>query len=394
MSTDYIPKITDIQTLKNLSQLNQINLSPKYQREFVWNKEKQDHLIYSILQRWPIPSIYLIQCDENGSCKYEVLDGKQRLTTILKFVTNDLKLDDTETLSNTLSVETLFSKAPYTYQNLRNKHQVDNYQFHQYTLSGKWSSLDIEQMFTRLQNGEIHSVGEILYSKENLSIIRAIKNKFGNCCKFSKDLRKNQFYWFCKFYFCYYDLMNYKFCTDKNIKEFYSSLIENKEKETGFLEQMCIVLKSKIFQKLNRFDCIIFFIIFCTYNYGIQWTEEIFIVCKANVSRTNSIKKLFENYAREIKKNDAFVKNKTKIHDLNNLKKKKNQKRNVSAPLKKKIAANQKWKCKKCSQLLDETYQVDHILPLFKEGGNEIDNLQALCPNCHAKKTLNERNIY
>jgi purine-cytosine permease-like protein len=67
------------------------------------------------------------------------------------------------------------------------------------------------------------------------------------------------------------------------------------------------------------------------------------------------------------------------------------QKRNVLTPLiKKKIASNQKWKCKICHQLLDYTYEIDHIQPIFKGGTNNINNLQALCRNCHGKKTLDD----
>lgn len=66
-------------------------------------------------------------------------------------------------------------------------------------------------------------------------------------------------------------------------------------------------------------------------------------------------------------------------------------KRNVSALLKKKVAANQKWKCGSCGHMLDETYEVDHILALEHGGTNNPSNLRALCPHCHRKKTVDER---
>jgi len=67
------------------------------------------------------------------------------------------------------------------------------------------------------------------------------------------------------------------------------------------------------------------------------------------------------------------------------------EKRNVSALLKKKIAAAQQWKCGSCNTLLDETYEVDHKLALFNGGTNDPTNLVALCPHCHRKKTVDER---
>jgi hypothetical protein len=65
--------------------------------------------------------------------------------------------------------------------------------------------------------------------------------------------------------------------------------------------------------------------------------------------------------------------------------------RQVSALLKKKIAANQKWQCGHCKSILDASYEVDHILALFNGGNNSESNLVALCRNCHGKKTVHER---
>lgn len=64
--------------------------------------------------------------------------------------------------------------------------------------------------------------------------------------------------------------------------------------------------------------------------------------------------------------------------------------RKVSEQLKKMVAANQEWRCLKCGQMLDATYEVDHIMALEDGGGNEITNLQALCRNCHGKKSMND----
>ena len=61
--------------------------------------------------------------------------------------------------------------------------------------------------------------------------------------------------------------------------------------------------------------------------------------------------------------------------------------RNVPESVKKYVAANQYWKCKGCKNLFDETYEIDHIVALEDNGTNDLDNLQALCRNCHGKKT-------
>lgn len=65
-------------------------------------------------------------------------------------------------------------------------------------------------------------------------------------------------------------------------------------------------------------------------------------------------------------------------------------KRSVSETKKKFVAARQKWLCKECGVMLSATYEIDHIIRLDRGGSNHIDNLAALCPNCHRQKTMVE----
>ena len=70
------------------------------------------------------------------------------------------------------------------------------------------------------------------------------------------------------------------------------------------------------------------------------------------------------------------------------------QKRCVS-PLKKKlVASSQEWKCGHCYELLSAWYEVDHIIPLYVGGSNDLSNLMALCRNCHGAKTIQDLLTY
>jgi len=40
---------------------------------------------------------------------------------------------------------------------------------------------------------------------------------------------------------------------------------------------------------------------------------------------------------------------------------------------------------------LDETYEVDHVVPICKGGSNDIENLMALDASCHRKKTFSQQ---
>jgi len=66
------------------------------------------------------------------------------------------------------------------------------------------------------------------------------------------------------------------------------------------------------------------------------------------------------------------------------------QARSVSEHMKRFIGASQKWICAHCHELLDHCYQTDHVIPLAEGGSNEASNLQALCPGCHARKTIED----
>lgn len=64
-----------------------------------------------------------------------------------------------------------------------------------------------------------------------------------------------------------------------------------------------------------------------------------------------------------------------------------NTKRSVSETKKKFVAAQQGWKCGDCNCQLPAWFEVDHTLSLEKGGDNNVNNLVALCRDCHGKKT-------
>ncbi|AOF85015.1 hypothetical protein BSY239_847 [Hydrogenophaga sp. RAC07] len=61
-----------------------LDLNPSYQRDSVWSTSDSQLLIDSILRGIPIPSIILTEVGEDS--KLQIVDGKQRLTAILRFI--------------------------------------------------------------------------------------------------------------------------------------------------------------------------------------------------------------------------------------------------------------------------------------------------------------------
>lgn len=58
-------------------------IQPEYQRLFRWSLQQKSHLIESILLELPVPQIFVI---ENQDGVFELIDGLQRISTILQFM--------------------------------------------------------------------------------------------------------------------------------------------------------------------------------------------------------------------------------------------------------------------------------------------------------------------
>ena len=137
-----------------------IDLDAEYQREKIWPQDKQELLLNSIITDIDIPKIYLVETD-NKQFDYECIDGKQRITTLIRF----LKPEDEE--KNPLEIEVLGRK--YTYKKLKQKHPtianfMDDYEL-DLSILKKGHETDIHEIFRRLQLGIPLNAGEILKSR-------------------------------------------------------------------------------------------------------------------------------------------------------------------------------------------------------------------------------------
>lgn len=82
------PKVVQINDIIEWHEKGQLELSPKYQRNSVWNEKAKSYLIDTILRGLPIPPIFIRQKIDivTHSTFREVIDGQQRLRSITEFV--------------------------------------------------------------------------------------------------------------------------------------------------------------------------------------------------------------------------------------------------------------------------------------------------------------------
>jgi 5-methylcytosine-specific restriction endonuclease McrA len=85
------PNDWNISVLREKYERGLVDLQPHYQREYVWElkPELPARLIESLLLEIPVPPIYF---GKMPGGRLEVIDGQQRLTTLIKFVRNEFSL--------------------------------------------------------------------------------------------------------------------------------------------------------------------------------------------------------------------------------------------------------------------------------------------------------------
>ena len=81
----------------------QLDIRPKYQREFVYNPEQQREVIRTVLRGLPLNGMYWVDRwedpdhptqAEQDEARYEVLDGQQRTLSLCSFMDGDFSVDD------------------------------------------------------------------------------------------------------------------------------------------------------------------------------------------------------------------------------------------------------------------------------------------------------------
>ncbi|GHB68487.1 DUF262 domain-containing protein [Persicitalea jodogahamensis] len=67
----------------NMYSQDELNILPDFQRLFRWSNERKSNFVESILIGIPIPPVFVY---ENGDATWELIDGLQRISTLLEFM--------------------------------------------------------------------------------------------------------------------------------------------------------------------------------------------------------------------------------------------------------------------------------------------------------------------
>lgn len=75
-----------VRQLVDMVESKVIDIAPDYQRHFVWDAKRESELIESVFLGIPVPSLYMAT---NSDASWEVVDGVQRLSTLIHFCGNE-----------------------------------------------------------------------------------------------------------------------------------------------------------------------------------------------------------------------------------------------------------------------------------------------------------------
>lgn len=119
-------------------------LDPDFQRDFVWERDKQSRLIESVLMRIPLPVFYVAE-DTEGLLI--VVDGRQRLTTLQRFLEGQLSLD--------LPDRPELNKKKFQDLESRLQNRVEDCQLHFYIIDRTVPERARLDIFERVNGGEV-----------------------------------------------------------------------------------------------------------------------------------------------------------------------------------------------------------------------------------------------
>ncbi len=133
-------------------------LSPYFQRRSVWNKGAKSFLIDTIYKGLPIPIIFIRDRGINKRTFEpirEVIDGQQRLRTIISYIASEL-LEDYNPAKDDFTVKKTHNKdlAGKRYKELADEFQdrILNYEFNVHILASNVDDRDVIQIFRRMNS--------------------------------------------------------------------------------------------------------------------------------------------------------------------------------------------------------------------------------------------------
>lgn len=164
--------------LKNtINNFSDFILAPDYQRKYIWDFNKRSKLIESFMINIPVPPVFLY---ESSFSKYEVVDGRQRISTLLEFYNNKFALTNLEIFTELNGLK--YEELPIEFKERLDRRFLSAIILLKESTSTDTRELELKQfIFERLNTGgellEPQEIRSALYSDTEFNkLIKELKN--------------------------------------------------------------------------------------------------------------------------------------------------------------------------------------------------------------------------
>ena len=180
---------------------------PEYQREYIWRSKNKSLFIESILLGLPIPFMFMADCDDG---RLEIIDGAQRIQTIMSFLNGEIKLNGLQKL-------TALNGFKYEDLPVSQQRRLNNRTFRIVILDKKTTDEVRQDLFNRINTTGIKATASEVrrgsYPGKLTSFIESCctNEKFKKLCPIpeSKENRHERFELVLRFYAYLYNYQNF-----------------------------------------------------------------------------------------------------------------------------------------------------------------------------------------
>jgi Protein of unknown function DUF262 len=150
---DYQSSMEIITWFRDRYREGSLKIKPPYQRKPVWAARQKCYLIESILMALPVPEIYIQQTTQpDGTTTYAIVDGQQRIRTVLQFIGSETDPEQQE--DNKFALDKLESTSAWRNLTFPELSDDDKRKFYGYKFAVRYLNTDSEDevrdMFRRL----------------------------------------------------------------------------------------------------------------------------------------------------------------------------------------------------------------------------------------------------
>ena len=157
-----------------------IKFNNPIQRGYVWDIKRQSLLIDSMVRDYPIPATFAARTDEKIVVRgkevsvYDCIDGKQRFTTVHRYLNDEFALSGLEVIEYEDGTSYDLNGKTFSEQDEEIQEAIKSYTFTMYYFSDT-SEEEIAEMMSRLNNGKVLTgVENARIKSKNLSVIKSM----------------------------------------------------------------------------------------------------------------------------------------------------------------------------------------------------------------------------